>query len=260
MAMVLRRRDSRTTRGTVDEESAFALPTWGSGLVALIDESADEEVYRIGAVVVEATAAPALEVDLDTVMQRAASRFGLDPRTELHGQPLLQGSGPWRRIPPHERSAIYRSAMRAVAPHVRAILFRWASRAEFRKKRRYPGSSEHEVLMQLVLGDLSEMGRRQGREVCVVADDVHVARSVVSTLEAARDGELPLIGGVTPRWIGTIGFHDSARLRQVQAADLVTYMRHRMASGRGDSRAARVYRQIWNEVGTFVLVDHQLFH
>lgn len=226
--------------------------------LVLIDESADTDVYRIGAMVMRAGPRRLLRVDLDQVMQRAQDTFGVTASTELHAVEMYQGKGEWSRLQPRERIAVYGWALEAIAFHADAFLFEAVDREAFRLQNAGPHDNEHEAALQRTLEVIQHRAVERRQAAFVYADQCRFAASVVRSLEQSkRRDAVKGTGGVLFDRILHIEFVDSAANRQIQAIDLVTYLKQRIASGRdaGRPKSLRANLKLWERVAKKVAHD-----
>lgn len=204
--------------------------------IALIDESADTEIYRIGALVMPAGQRRLLAADLDAVMDRAEREFGIPASTELHGVEIFQAKGPWRSLRPWERIQVYTWALHAIAFRANAIIFEAVHRAEFARIYAGRGFNEHEAALTYTLERIHERAKANDQACYVFADDCRFAASVVRSLEEFRQSGTWGYKSTQLDRILSIEFVDSAKYRQIQAIDLVTYLKQRIDSGRDADR------------------------
>lgn len=225
--------------------------------LVLIDESADAEVYRIGALVMAAGQRRLLRADLDAVMARAEREFGIAATTELHGFEIYQGHGPWRALQPFERIQVYRWALEAIAFRTDALLFESVNRSAFRSRYAGPHRSEHEEALHRIFDVVQARAVEQRQAAFVYADQCRFAASVVRSLEESRQLRESGRAGSRLDRILRIVFVDSAANRQIQAVDLVTYLKQRIASDRDRDRArvARANARLWDTVADKVAHD-----
>lgn len=227
-------------------------------LIALIDESADRSTYRIGAMVMPARGRRLLRADLDAVMDWAERSYGIPAATELHGVEMFQGKEAWRALEPRQRIDVYSSALDAIAWRGEAFIFESVDRARFQQRyAAQPKLNEHEAALMYTLERIQEYAVAQRQAVYVFADDCRFAASVTRSLERFKlEGTWGYRRSKLDR-ILSIEFVDSAKNRQIQAIDLVTYLKHRIASGRDDGKpkVARANERLWGKVSDKVIRD-----
>lgn len=225
--------------------------------VALIDESADREVYRIGALVMPASQRRLLAADLDAVMARAEARYGIAATTELHGFEMFQGHGPWRALKPWERIDVYGQALDAIAFRADAVIFEAIYRPEFERIYAGRGYNEHEAALMYTLERIHERAVSKQQACYVFADNCRFAASVVRSLVHFQESGTWGYRKKTLDRILKIEFVDSEKYRQIQAVDLVTYLKTRIDSGRDDKRpqVARANERLWKKIDGIVTRD-----
>lgn len=90
----------------------------GQNLIGLIDESSDQTIYRVGALVVRDGQLAPLTAGLNYVAARAAHDYGLPPRAELHGHEIFHGNKNWTAMKRLTRARIgVYGAMKHNGPH-----------------------------------------------------------------------------------------------------------------------------------------------
>lgn len=231
-------------------------PSADRRLIALIDESADENVYRVGALVIRSHDFAPLGLGLDYVAMRAARRFGLPDDVELHGHEIFHGNKSWKPTKgrTRERIGVYGDALDVVARHGEAVLVEGINRERFR--RRYGSShqySEHEHALTYLIERLDEYAQRDGNSMFLLADNCRFAGQTMKHLARfTTTGTWGYKGRVITQIAG-LEYRDSAATRQIQAADLVCYLNHRIRSGRDtEPRAVKANTQLWNRVAHLI--------
>lgn len=227
----------------------------GNDLIALIDESASRECYRVGALVIRADHAWDLALGLDAVVRAAEQKYGVPRATELHAHRIFHALEEWRPLQPRQRIGVYSEALDVVARHGEAIIIRGVDRP--RHRARYNGRYDpHEAALVYTMESLDRYAERQSRKVFLVADDCRFAAPARKWLD---DYQGVGTWGYRPRklnQIANIEFVDSARFRHIQAIDLVTYLKTRITSGVDkDGRAQRANERLWEKVAHLVKVD-----
>lgn len=232
-------------------------------LVALIDETADQTYYRIGALVIRAGAVRKLAAELDGVMAKAQDDHGIPATTELHGHEMFHGGKGWECLKrgPRARIAIYGQALDVVGRFAETVIIRGVHRPGFQL--RYasrPDWNEHEAALMFVMERLDLYARNQRQPMFIFADDCRFAASVRGSLERFKlSGTWGYRGRVLEQ-IQSIEFVDSAAYRQIQAIDLITYIKHRRASGRDqDPRAKAANEKLWEKISHRVHVDYDWY-
>lgn len=230
-------------------------------LFALIDESADNEHYRITAVIVDSRdpGESELHEGLEAVMDRVEASYGIPATTELHGHDMFHGKEGWAALHrmPRARIGIYRQALEVVADTAEAIIIRGVHRPRFRT--RYasrPDWNEHESVLTFVLEDIDAYAERRRRPVYAFADDCRFAKSALASFEEYRVSGTWGYRSRVIEQVKEVRFVDSSEYRQIQGADLVSYLNHRILSRR-DTRedAKRANAQLWSIVQPRVIAN-----
>jgi hypothetical protein len=231
------------------------------GLVALIDESANQHFYRIAALVVHARWIKEYGLALDDVAARASEAYGTPAAAELHGHSLFQGSDDWTALHPRQRIGIYGDGLAAVARYGEAIFIRGVHRPRFRERyARRPDYNEHEAALMFVMENVNAHALRTNSSVRVVADECRFAASIRRSLETFKvDGTWGYRAQPLTH-IDDITFVSSKDYRPVQGIDLVAYLKTRRASRLDtDPRAIKANRQLWEKIAHLVSVDRDWY-
>lgn len=232
-------------------------------LVGLIDESADQAFYRVAALVVRADQMEPLRLGLDYVAARAAHDFGVAAGVELHGHEIFHGNEGWQQMKKMHRAriAVYGQALDVVARHSEAILIKGVERRRFRARyANRPDWNEHENALTFLIEELDGYAQRDGNPMSLYADNCRFAASTIAHL--ARFQQWGTWGYKARRieHIEDLIYLDSAATREIQAADLVSYLNHRIKSKRDrDPRAIKANEQLWARVSHLVTFDHDWY-
>ncbi len=198
-----------------------------------------------------------LAADLDAVMARAEREFGVPAETELHGVNMFQGKEEWRALAPRQRIAVYGWALDAIAFRASMFIFEGIERRSFEAAYKSRGYNEHEAALMYTLERIQEKAKVANQAAYVFADDCRFAASVVRSLQQfKRTGTWGYRSTNLDR-ILKIEFVDSEKYRQIQAIDLVTYLKQRIASER-DAHRPKVHRanlELWERVSSLVVRD-----
>jgi hypothetical protein len=228
-------------------------------LVALIDESADQEYYRIGAMVTRVGVLADLAQGLDEVMARASATHGVAATAELHGHEMFHGGGAWEVLKsrPRARISVYGQALDVVARHAEAIVIRGVYRPRF--KQRYanrPDWNEHEAALMFVIENLDGYAAREKQPMYLFADECRFAASVRRSLETFKSSGTWGYRSRVISHVQSIQFVDSATYRQIQAIDLVSFLNHRRASRRDTNpKAIAANENLWARISDRVIID-----
>lgn len=183
-------------------------------LLACIDESYTDELFFLGALVVDDDAACAIESGLDDLVAEYAEQFDVPGDAELHGHELFHGKGDWSGLSIRKLVNVYDRAMRVIGS---------------------AGAS-------IAAGDDSC--------VVVVADEVHnQERHRTNFRSYRRDGTPGYRRSTLPHVLDTLHFGPSEHSRLLQAIDLVTFVhRRREAVSERDERARLALARMWSRV------------
>ncbi|MBV9097017.1 MAG: DUF3800 domain-containing protein [Frankiaceae bacterium] len=227
-------------------------------LLAYVDESYDRQRYWIAGLVVPDRVARSLTADLDKVVRAAARSFpGIAVNAELHGHALFHGQDDWAALAGMARAriGIYRQVFDALAGHDVRIFIRGVHVPQLRERYASP-DHPHAVVLRHLLERIDEhaASREVDEFVLVIADEVDDAAEYRRDLWRFQRTATP---GYRARQItqivDTMHFVPSHASRLVQAADLIAYLHHRIASGADrDERATAANRAIWAKIDNCV--------
>jgi hypothetical protein len=226
-------------------------------LLAYVDESYSPDWFSLGAVLGDGVAVRRIEAGLDAVMAQYHGRFDLGAGTELHGYPMFQGVGAWRRVPARVRINVYAGAMRVVGESGARVILRGIDVA--RQKARYAHPHPpHEVALGHLLERIDSASDARGAHTLVLADEVHNSERHRTNFRDFRTGGTPGYRSSTlSRLLDTIHFAPSHHSRLLQAADLVTFLyRRRCTHVEGDERARAANDLIWSHIEPVIEHEH----
>lgn len=213
----------------------------------------------VALVVAEAHLRP-LHRALDSVVQKAADSFPVDPHAELHGHALVQARDDWEHMGNkganmiRARIAVYADALKAVGAHDVRIIVRGLDLTA-RRAAHEPYVPPHQVVLRHLLEQICDHVESRDQLGLVIADEVDGAddhRRHFRDYQAAGTGGT--ISSRLPCLVDTIHFAPSQASRLLQAADLVAYLHRRLASGQDrDSRARRTNEKLWSYVSPQVV-------
>jgi hypothetical protein len=197
-------------------------------LISFLDESYTQDRYYIAAFIIESREMALLRAAVADAAAYAEG-FGVPPGAELHAHEIMSGKGSWAALRGQHRSAIaiYQRALTNVAGLPGIVCVRGVDIPRLRARYRYP-DPPHRIVLQHVLEEVSACGRRQGRQVRVVADELPDQDSHTTEVETYR--QLGTIAGRPARLahIETpITFACSATTPGLQVADLIAYLYRR---------------------------------
>jgi hypothetical protein len=210
--------------------------------LAFVDESYNEDVFCLGALVADEEATVALTAALDAVVA-AVSGAGYPAARELHGHEMLHGSGGWKHVPMRLRLYAHSRAMRAIGGSGAAAVFCDARRPTEDGADPAP---PHERTLRRLLEEVQEFAAARSERVLVLADDVHSAERHRTNFRFDSASGPP---GRLDRILDTLYFGPSRHSRMLQAADLLTYLRLRRLTVREASpKATRANDDMWASV------------
>jgi hypothetical protein len=227
------------------------------GLVAFLDESYSSDYYYIAAVVISEDEVARLEGGLARAAEYAEG-FGVAAGSELHAHRIMSGRDDFAALRGRHRaaSAIYARALHAIADSPVAIFIRGVDVTRLNARYRYP-VPPHQIVLQHVLEDVSDHGKKLAQMVTVIADEVEDQDGHVQRVASFQVVGTPGYRSQTlPNLVMPIRFASSAATGGLQAVDLVVYLHrrcedHQDASGREgrpdpDPRAVATADKLWN--------------
>lgn len=219
--------------------------------LVFVDESFNAAEFWVSGLVLPADEARALEAALEAVMADVTARFGLDPRTELHGHELAQGKGDWAPLAKmlRARLGIYRSALEAIRDTTGVRAFQYGLDRQAHRARYKDPWPERQVL----LGHLAQRVNNRcatDDSVLLIVDDAPAQESIREHVHNLKRGGTHSKFNPRPlaQILDTVYFAPSKRSRLLQASDLVSYIhfRERTATGpSADPRAVKATRELW---------------
>lgn len=218
-------------------------------LLTYVDESFTARWYWIGALIVPEREAIPLSDSLDEVMTKASHVHGVDQNDELHGYDLFHARRQWRGVPPRARINVYASALKSIGRHDVKIIVRGVDRDGLRA--RYGDQkSAHEVVLSHLLERVDGFSTMCDEFALVIADEIDNQAGHRSDLRRYRvNGTGGYRSRRLTRIVDTLHFAPSHASRLVQAADLVTFLFHRMTSGIDTNPQAKAANEVlWKSV------------
>ncbi|MFD9775034.1 DUF3800 domain-containing protein [[Kitasatospora] papulosa] len=225
-----------------------------------VDESHSRGIYFLGALMCPESEAIPLAEALDDVVEKAMDDHGgFRPETELHGYDIFQGKKDFAHLAskPRARIGIYAGALQAIADHDVKIILRGVNVT--RLERRYgPNHDEpHSIVLTHLLERVDMLAERKDELALIIADECDGQEQYRNDLRVyRRAGTWGYRSRKITRVVDTMHFASSAASRLLQAADLVTFLHHRIQTGAGaDPRAKRANEGLWSRVAP--KVHHQ---
>jgi len=219
-------------------------------LLAFVDESYNKDMFCLSALVADDQITVELSHALDEIVRRVR-QHGFADAQELHGHEIFHGAGEWKGVPLRLRMHTYHQAMRAVGASGATVVFSdLARQAEDGNDPTPP----HERTLRQLLERLESVAEERSQYMLVLADEVHSAerhRTNFRFYQDSNGGEEH--DGRLVRILDTLYFGPSRHSRMLQAADLLTYMRLRQATGiKSNPNARRVNDAIWMQVSSVI--------
>jgi hypothetical protein len=218
--------------------------------LAFVDESYNDDLFCLSALLADDETTFALTAELDAVIASVASA-GYSGARELHGHEMLHGSGEWKHVPMRLRLYAYSQAMRAIGQSGAAVVFCDGGR---RIEEGSDPTPPHERTLTRLLGLIQEFAEARSQRVLVLADDVHSAERHRTNFRFRGSGEDGGHAGPRDRILDTLYFGPSRHSRMLQAADLLTYMRLRRATVKeATAKATRANDAMWASVEPIIV-------
>jgi len=225
-------------------------------LHAYIDESYCDDWFYMVAAIGNDSQMNALERRLDEVADYVARGTDVGETLEFHGYELFQGAGPWKAMPRvPDRLAVAARLFRAIessgVEFVVRGLDRTAQRARYREVfEPYP------LVLTHIIRQINRTAQERAEQVRITCDEIHHNDRHRAMLEQHRQTGTPgydrsTLGHV----VDALEFVSSEDSRMVQAADLLAYLVHRIASKPDVTRAERRARAHLRGI-----VSHRVIH
>lgn len=228
-------------------------------LLAYLDESGDEDVYSMSALMIKDTDAIGLGLALDEVVKYASQTYdSVWPETELHAYDLAWGLKEWKSLHGNVPGCvdIYSRAIDAIAKFDVKIASRGVDLAGL--KQRYDGGADpHSVTLTFALERIDIQAAEQETVALVIADEVGRRQPAYRRRfrEYQRSGTWGWKSRVLEHLVDTIHFAPSNSSRLIQAADMVSYTRHQKDRKTGQKRAREFYMEQWEKLEPKVTED-----
>lgn len=220
-------------------------------LLAYLDESeAPKQRYYLGALIVDAASALALERSYERLTSMVATQVkGFPTDAEIHAYDMFHGRGAWASVPAALRAKASKIAVQAIVDSGAMFVHRSVKLPQPRQG--FEGLPPHALTFRLILETLQEAINRISSDqyALLLADDHHTADTSRSSLRWMRRAVseddslyLPL-----SNLLDTIYFGPSHESRLLQAADVATYFTNRLESADLSEKhpgAARTQKQI----------------
>jgi hypothetical protein len=222
-------------------------------LLAYLDESYDRNYYWITALVCpEGTLAPVTR-GLDEAYWKGA--YSTDSLVELHGHDLFHGEKDFWRLKGQPRLRIkwYADALRVIAsqPTIR-IFIRGVDRKRLEARYGVNAHHPHEVVLPHLLERIDAYADADAidQPLLVIADELQDAKRHRDSLwRYQRSGTWGYRSRVLKRVVDTMHFSPSSSSRLLQAADLVSFLHHRISSRLDtDPRARKANATLWAHI------------
>lgn len=217
-------------------------------LHAFVDESyTDDWFFMAAAIASNQRQIVQLEHDFRELLREESERLLIPCPTEVHGYELFQGSSIWGGAPLHERLSIAGKVLSIVAENDVRFIVRGIDRAA--QRRRYPQAYEpYPMILTHVMREVDRYAKARRTEATLICDEIEQHDRHRSMLERHRVRGTPGYNTTTlSAVVGSLEFVKSETSAMVQAADIVAYLRHRMASVPEPIRAQRRSREkLWS--------------
>lgn len=227
-------------------------------LQAFLDESYSDDYFFMAAALAHA---PRQLIELEAafaqLLREESERLAIPCPSEVHGHELFQGARMWGGARLHERLAIAAKVIDLMEAAGIKFVIRGIDRAAQRAKYStvyapYPMVLTHTAKeLDRIAGDVQSLIR-------ITCDEIHehdrhramIDRHRVLGTPGYRRSMLPNVDGE----LAFVASHESAL---IQAADLIAYLRHRMATRPNPPRAERRARDhLWSKVDRMLLHDY----
>lgn len=226
-------------------------------LLAYVDESYNDELFFLGALIVDARAAVRIERGLDAIVEDYASTSDLPSSAELHGYEIFHGQGDWASLHVRQLINVYDRALQAIGSSGARIVLRGMDVARQQTRFGEAARPPHDVVLGHLLERVDHVAATTDDHLVVVADEIHSSdRHRTNFRLYRREGTPGYRSSRLPALIDTLYFGPSKFSRLLQAADLVTFMhKRRQASIETDVRQEKAIARMWTHVEPAVVHD-----
>ena len=211
----------------------------------------DNPFFLIGGILLEEEHVSSLE---NTLMQIQYNFFGtnrLSHDTELHGQFIFNGKGPYRKRKLQDRICLFESVGTFIIQNHILIRLVCIDVNAHRKKYIYP-QPEYNLGLMLALERFCDF-LEEKNDIGIVFGDYEkdeITQSILDFSQFKNSGKTPMTPG---RHLGhlkdTIYFTHSHHSRFLQVADMVIYMANRYENGRVPQKwHDKELKKIWNTI------------
>ncbi|WP_243061109.1 DUF3800 domain-containing protein [Nocardioides sp. SR21] len=216
-------------------------------LHAYVDESYTDDWFFMAAAIGDDKQVATFNNNMPWLVIEAAEYLGLPTvPNELHGYELLQGAGPWSSASVQARIDLAAQALELARECDIKFILRGLDRKAQRQKYNEVYEPYGVVLTQLAK-DVNAFARARSTPVDIVCDEIHHDDRHRAMIERWRRNGTP---GYTvsklQSVVGSLEFVASDSSGMIQVADLVAYLRHRIATRPDPPRAERRARdRLW---------------
>ena len=200
-------------------------------MLAFIDESERAgKFYFLGALVCTQNQASEISAGLDALLERySKSFFELHPSIELHGSEMMRNNtSPWREVPFKARCDIYDSALRTIVNSGARYFVEVVDVVRHQIKDYATPFAPREIAFTYLLEKINKCVTVDDSIVKIFADEHHTSETSASNF--ARYQLLGTWGYKSSKLQNLdpdITFSRSSDSRELQAADLLTYLVNR---------------------------------
>lgn len=226
-------------------------------LLAYVDESYNASYFYLGALIVDASAAKAIDSGLSQLVGEYTDLDRprpVDRDAELHGYHLFHGVAQWSDLAARERVALYSRAFRVIRASGASYVVRGIDIEQQHAVYEDP-YPPHEVVLGHLLEEIERFAKRRSRYALVLADDIHSRdRHRTQFRDFRLHGTPGSRKSKLPNLIDTIHFGPSHHSRLLQAVDLITYLyRRRLTQVEPSERAKKTTENVWEIIDPIVV-------
>lgn len=227
-------------------------------LHAFVDESYGEDWFFMVAAIGDDQQVATLDNNMPWLVIEAAEYFQMPAvPNELHGYELLQGVGPWRDVPLPQRLELAARALEVAREcGVRFIMRGLDRQAQQRKYREV--YEPYGVVLTHLAKEVNSFAHARSTPVHIICDEIHHDDRHRAMIERHRRQGTPGYSvSKLQSVIGSLEFVASSSSGMIQIADLVAYLRHRMATRPNPPRPERRSRdRLWRIIQAQVEQDY----
>lgn len=227
-------------------------------LLAYVDESyCDDWFFMVAALAHDARQARDLESAFKSLLSSESERLAIPAPAEVHGYDLFQGVDPWGDAPLFERLAIAAKIIDLMAQADIRFIIRGIDRAA--QRRRYPEAyAPYPMMLTHLAREVDHFAGSRQTTARMTCDEYHEHDRHRAMMDRHRTLGAPGYRKTKlPNIEGDLRFMPSHESALIQAADIVAYLRHRIASRPSPPpKERRARARLWRKIEGMLIHDY----